>query len=214
MRKARQRGDRGFAMLEALVVLLLSALVFQALLLAAYLVTRSSTAATREASSVERVATGLTALRRDLSEIAAIKTSESVGAPLLFYGSEQAVGLATGSASDQLVWISVRSGDLVRSATARLPSATGFEKVRSEAPTALLQGARKYRFSFAQKTKKGLVWTNSWSGQPILPDIIRLEVWASSNTQRPPLILVVSPRVDPPRTCPEGAACEEGADAT
>ncbi|MBZ9790153.1 hypothetical protein K9B32_08420 [Rhizobium sp. 3T7] len=214
MRKKRERGDGGFAMLEALVVLLLSALVFQALLLSAYLVARSSAAASRDAGSVERLATGLTALRRDLSEVAAIKTSERAGAPLLFYGSEQAVGLATGSASDQLVWISVRSGDLVRSAIARLPSATSFEKVRVATPTAVLQGGWDYRFSFAQNTEKGVVWKSSWADRPRLPDIIRLQIWNRSDGRRQPLTLVVSPHVDPPRLCPEGANCEGGPDAT
>ncbi|EPE95146.1 hypothetical protein [Rhizobium grahamii] len=213
MRKGRKSGDGGFAMLEALVVLLLSTLIFQALLLSAYLVTRSSAAASRDAGSVERLATGLTALRRDLSEVAAIKTSERPGAPLLFYGGERAIGLATGS-TDQLVWISARSGDLVRSAIARLPSATGFEKVSAAPPTALLQGAWDYRFSFAQNTGKGIVWSSSWFDRPRLPDIIRLQIWSKSDARRAPLTLVVSPHVDPPRLCPEGASCEGGANAT
>jgi len=214
MRKERKSSEGGFAMLEALVVLLLSALVFQALLLSAYLVTRSSAAASRDAGNIERLATGLTALRRDLSEVAAIKTSERAGAPLLFYGSETAVGLATGSASDQLVWISVRSGALVRSALARSPSATSFEKVSAAPPTALLQGAWDYRFSFAENTRKGFVWSNSWSDRPTLPDVIRLQIWSKSDSRRAPLTLVVSPHVDPPRLCPEGASCEGGPDAT
>ncbi len=201
-------------MLEALVVLLLSALIFQALLLSAYLVTRSSAATTREVQNVERLATGLTALRRDLSEIAAIKTSERPGAPLLFYGSEQAIGLATGSASDQLVWISVRSGDLVRSSTARLPSTTGFEQARAANPTAVLQGKWDYRFSFAENTEKGVIWTSSWFDRPRLPDIIRLQIATRSNARQAPLTLVVSPHVDPPRLCPEGETCEGEPDAT
>lgn len=219
MNRVRAPKDEGFALLEALAVLLLSALVLHALMLAVSLVTRSSAAASRGAATLEELATGLAALRRDFSQIAAVKTGAAVNAPLLFYGSDEALGLAIRTEAqfggDQLVWIAVRSkpAALTRSSVVRVPGAADFERARSSAPIALFEGAWRWRFSFAEVTERGTIWSGSWIAQSRLPDIVQLQIWDRSDERRAPLTLMISPHVDSPSACGEGDVCRGGGNA-
>lgn len=219
MNSVRAPKDEGFALLEALVVLMLTALVLHALMLTVSLVTRSSASASQGAAKLEELATGLAAMRRDFAQIAAVKTGTEANAPLLFYGSGEALGFATRTdpqlEPDQLVWIAVRSRPpaLLRSSAIRVPGQVTFERARASAPIAIFEGAWRWRFSFAEMTERGTIWTGSWIAQPKLPDIVRLEIWDRSDERRQPLTLMMSPHVDSPSACRDGESCAGGGNA-
>lgn len=195
MTRRRDHGEAGFAMVEAIAVLVLSALVMLTLLIATDLVSRNSAAATRQASAIEAFATGLAAVRRDLERAEFLRVGPEPTDAVLFSGSEQAVALlasddGTGS-GESLILIEARYengiGSLVRSSARWLPGQNGFGTGAFANHALVLSGPYQFRFSYAGGG--GQAWQAGWTQQPRLPSAVRLEVvGADSRPAGPPLI--------------------------
>ena len=174
----------GFALIESIAVLALSALVLLTMLIAADLVTRNSAAASRRANEIESLATGFNALRRDLAAAKHIVVGGSEGI-ILFQGSSTSLGMAVegggdGSSGDNLIWITTQEGDngrlLVRSEAPLLPQTADIASAEFKDPAVLISGPWTYTFSYAQAVGPSFTWTSSWSASKELPAAIRVEV--------------------------------------
>lgn len=181
MTRSARDGRGGFALIESLAVLALSALVLLTLLMAADLVTRSSAAAARRANDMESLATGFGALRRDLAGAKQIRIGSPDG-PLLFQGGPTSLGVPVdaGAGGDKLIWIATEASGgrqlLVRSEAPLLPQTSDFAAAGFKDPAVLLSGAWSYRFSYAGSSGETLSWTATWSDSRRMPAAIRLDV--------------------------------------
>ncbi|HEX9905385.1 MAG TPA: hypothetical protein VGA77_10515 [Propylenella sp.] len=218
---SRSVADRqgGFALIESIAVLALSALVLLTLLIAADVVTRNSAAAIQRAEAVEILATGLTALRRDLEDARHVRIdSPASPPPLLFSGSAQALGLVTagdGTGPDDresLVWIEARyeegRGVLVRSTARVQPGIQSFGDAAFRDPVFLVSGPWMYRFSYADGRRGSLFWQSAWTSPVRMPAAIRLEVLDATGSARVVPPVVVHLRVTQDNGC-DGEACTE-----
>src|SRR5258706_2267181 len=84
----------GFMLVESIAVLALSGLVLLTLVIATDLVSRNSAAAARSANTLETLATGFAAVRRDLEDARFIRVGANAEDPILFSGGSQAVAVA------------------------------------------------------------------------------------------------------------------------
>ena len=198
----RTTGDRsdGFALIESIAVLALSAMVLLGLLIASSLITRNSAAATRRANAVENLATGMEALRRDLAGARFARSGVEKDAPVLFVGQPQSLGFVVGyegsdgAGSESMIWIEARNAGgasaLVRSSARLLPQATSFAGAGFSNPAVLLAGPWSYRFSYAEPGDAGPGWRPNWSARATLPEAVRLEILdRSGQSALPPLIV-------------------------
>lgn len=186
MRPHAQFRDGGFALVESIAVLALSALVLLALLIATSLVTRNSGAATRRANAVENLATGLDALRRDIAAARFARGGGDAQAPILFEGSPRALAFVAGDdgsgsgSAENMIRIEARSdarqGALVRSSAPLLPQMTGFAGATFSNATVVVAGPWSYRFSYAESQGGPPRWQASWQSRKALPGAVRLEV--------------------------------------
>lgn len=207
----------GFALVESIAVLALSALVLLSLLTASYLVTRNSAAAARRASAVETLTTGLEALRRDVSRARFARSGATTADPLLFQGGPQSLGLVIAAddpeLGESLVWIEARRDGnetaLVRSSGRLLPQVTAFAGVQFANPAVLMAGPWTYRFSYAELAAGAPQWNSTWTSAKNLPDALRLEILAPATTQHVVPAIVIPLRVDAEMPC-ETEGCEAG----
>lgn len=215
----------GFALVESVAVLALSALVLVTLIIAADVVTRGANAAATRANALEALATGLAGVRRDLQAIRFVDVGgreEGRQAPL-FVGEPQAVGLPIGGSGaepgERLVWIAAEppadGGGLVRSSAPLLATTRSISGVTFADPTTLIAGSWQYRFSYADQVGGAFLWRDSWRHRARLPAAIRLEVLSPSGERRvlPPLTVRVW--INPIEDCPPGSEaerCEERGD--
>lgn len=217
------RADRqaGFALLESIAVLALSALVLLTLVTAADLVTRNSAAANRRVNEVEALATGLAALARDIEAAKRIPVGSLKG-PLIFHGGPASLGFVRGGGangvSDSLVWIEATAEDdrglLVRSTAPLLPQTSDFAAAGFGDATAVLAGPWAYRFAYAAAHSSG--WTASWSNPHDMPAAIRIEIFDRRDGGRVLPSLVARIRVDSLPGCleSEDGQCEGEATPT
>lgn len=203
MRGPRVRSDSGFALVESIAVLALTALVLLTLLIATDLVSRNSAAAMRSANTVETLATGLAAVRRDLEDARFLRLGPQPDDPVLFSGSPQAVALVVGNdgagGGESLVLIEARYeggiGSLVRSSAGWQPGTTGFGSAAFANHVLLMSGPWQYRFSYADPAARAERWRSVWSQAARLPAAVRLEV-IGANSQPAVTPLVAQLKID------------------
>ncbi len=215
-RRSGQAQD-GFALVESIAVLALSALVLWSLLTASYLVTRNSAAAARRAGAVETLTTGLEALRRDVSRAKFARGGATAADPLLFQGAAQSLGLVIGADDPDLGESLVRiealaDGDttaLVRSSARLLPQMNGFAGVTFANPAVLMSGRWAYRFSYAELDSGPAQWNSSWTSTKNLPDAVRLEILDRAATRHILPAIIIPLQVNAETPC-ETVGCETG----
>jgi general secretion pathway protein J len=224
VRTARRRACEGFALIESIVVLALSALVLLTMLIAADLVTRNAAATSRRAHEVETLASGFAAMKRDLSGVMFVRGGTSAKSPILFQGTAGTLGFVVErdrpdlGYSNSLIWIAARyeegRGTLERSSARLLPQNTSFAGVAFGDTAVLISGPWTYRFTYARPRGGAIEWTDSWSGARGLPRAVRLEVLdAGGAPVVPPLVAGLSVDAelncaDSDFGCPEEEAAE------
>jgi general secretion pathway protein J len=212
VRTARRRGCEGFALIESIAVLALSALVLLTMLIAADLVTRNAAATSRRAHQVETLATGFAAMKRDLSGVMFVRGGSGPKAPILFQGTAGTLGFVVErdrpdlGYSNSLIWVAARyeegRGMLERSSARLLPQDASFAGVTFGDTAVLISGPWTYRFAYARSRGGAIEWTDSWSGARALPRGVRLEVLdAGGAPVVPPLVVGLG--VDAELNCAE-----------
>jgi len=209
MNRAR-RSEAGFALIESIAVLLLSALVMLTLLIATDLVSRNARAATQRANAIEGVATGLAALRRDISGAQFVRGGE--GKPediLLFEGGPRALSFLGKEPGGEDVMIRIetrydaRRGALIRSSAPPGPAPDSFAGASFGSSVILLSGPWTYRLSYGTaKPSGGVAWQDTWSSNKALPDAVRLEVLTGDGGQPAFTPLTVALRINAEVACP------------
>jgi len=198
-RRSRDR-HAGFALVESIAVLALSGLVLLTLVIASDLVSRNSTATARTANTLETLAVGFKAVRRDLEGVRFIRIGTFAKDPILFSGTPLAVALVLaddGSGKNEgesLVLIEARFsngvGTLIRSSAQLQPGAKGFGGVVFANQAVLLSGPWRYKFAYGEMEEGSLKWREAWTAPDQLPAAIRLEVTGNSGNQvAPPLVV-------------------------
>lgn len=217
-------GQGGFALIEAIAVMLLSGLVMLTLLIATDLVTRNARAATQRANAVEGLATGLAALRRDVAGASFTRGGEGPEGLILFEGGPRTLSLArsgdgSGARGPSLVRIEARyeqgRGLLVRSEAPLGLMNTGFAGAAFGSPVVLLTGPWTYRLSYGKASAGKMAWQENWANASALPEVVRLEILDGSSGQRILTPLLVPLRVDAEIRCTPGGeagGCGGGAE--
>ena len=185
---SRSASDRqaGFMLVESIAVLALSGLVLLTLVIATDLVSRNSAAAARSAGTLETLATGFAAVRRDLEDARFIRIGANAEDPILFSGGPQAVAIAVAddgistTEGEALVLIEARYEDgrgvLMRSSAPLLPGTKGFGGVKFSDPVVVLSGPWKYQFSYYDPQAAAERWGDKWAALSRMPTGIRLDV--------------------------------------
>jgi hypothetical protein len=192
--------EAGFALVESIAVLVLSALALLTLVIATDLVSRHSAAVARGANTIETLAMGFAAVRRDLEATRFIRIGAQPEDPILFSGGPSAIALAvasdgTGSnAGEGLVLIEARHengrGVLLRSSAPLEPGTIGFGGAQFANSAVLMSGPWNYRFAYDDQQPGGLRWNRQWSAANRLPSSIRLEILNDAGQRvAPPLVV-------------------------
>jgi general secretion pathway protein J len=205
--------EAGFALVESIAVLALSGLVLATLVISTDLVSRNSAAAARSANTIETLATGFAAVRRDLQGARFIRIGAKPEDPILFSGGATAIAMAVADDGTEaapregLVLIEARyeegRGALVRSSAPLLPGTTGFGAAKFVNPAVLLSGPWKYRFSYYDPQGDTEHWHFEWTATNRMPSGIRVEVLDDAGQK------VVSALVAPIRI--DSGGCAEAA---
>jgi type II secretory pathway pseudopilin PulG len=230
-RQAGRDGEGGFALIEAIAVMLLSGLVMLTLLIATDLVTRNARAATQRANAIEGLATGLAALRRDLAAASFTRGGTAPDAPVLFEGGPRSLSLARtaqgsepekgqgAASSGALVRIESRyeqgRGLLVRTEAPLGLMNTGFAGAAFGSPVVLLTGPWTYRLSYGAATAGKMSWQENWTSSKALPDVVRLEILDAGSGQPIVTPLLAALRVNAELKCTpdESGACSGEGDS-
>ena len=214
--RSRLGTDPGFALIEALVVLAISALVVLTLAIATNMMVRGWGRATVQTNAIEALSTGLAVVRRDLAGAERIHWGDLETGGVLFSGGRNSVGVVVGrdgtgpGAGMSMVWIDARYADngaaLVRSAAPLMPDTASFTGVAFRDPINLMTGQWTFRFSYGSRTEAGLIWSDAWTDPKNLPVAIRLEVLdtRSGFAVAPPLVVPL--RIDAEPGCVAGSA--------
>jgi general secretion pathway protein J len=203
----QETSDRqaGFALVESIAVLALSGLVLLTLVIATDLISRNSAAAARSANTLETIATGFAAVRRDLAGARFIRIGANAEDPILFSGSPQAVAIAVAddgistTEGEGLVLLEARyeegRGVLMRSSARLMPGTRGFGGIKFANPVVVLSGPWKYKFSYYDQKAATEQWAEKWTAFSRMPSGIRLDVLNDSG-QRVVSSLVVKMHIN------------------
>jgi Tfp pilus assembly protein PilV len=171
----------GVALFEALVAMAVAALLLLAMAGMGDLVMRNSQAAGTRAAMIERDATGMAALRRDLDRAMRISATAVADGALLFLGRPDRLGFASSGANGQaeLVLFAAawdgEAGRIMRMSAPLSPDASGFDGTTWEPAAELVRGPSRFRFLYAGVAPEGLAWSDRWTRVERMPDAVRVE---------------------------------------
>lgn len=210
--------DGGFALIETVCVLLLSALVIATLSLATSVVVRHSEAAKTKNNQMEVLAAGVARLKRDVSGMIAVRTGPERDSPLLFSGSGSSIVYAVAADSqmpEMMVWIESHYesgiGTLLRWETPLVPGDPARASLHRRKPAILMSGPWVFRFAYAHDgADERSLWDAGWSGRRAMPSLLRLDV-ADARTRGLVTSMVAATHVDAIFDCvtPEGTCSSE-----
>jgi general secretion pathway protein J len=185
---ARRRSRRaGYVMIEALAALAVSAMVLAALPLASGILIRSWEKATTGSDTLDRLSTGLSVVRREISEMRRDRFFERGGdGPYAFLATSNSLGMVVPDHSGRsktgqdIILIAPRAeangNSLVRGMASFRPDMKNFESLKLDDEVVLLSGPWKYRFYYAARERRELKWYDRWLDEQDLPLAIRLDV--------------------------------------
>ncbi len=218
--RRRLRGRAGYVMIEALAALAISGLVLAAVPLASGMLIRSWQRATTGSDQIDRLSTGLSVVRRELSVMRRERFAERDAAgPYAFLATPNTVAMVVpdagekGKGGEYVVAISVRpeakGNALVRGTVPFRPDMRTFEDLRLENPVVLLDGPWKYRFQYAARKRDGIEWLDQWLDEQDLPVAIRLDIVDYITEQRvvPPLVVPLRILAEPGCIDERGGEC-------
>jgi len=115
------------------------------------------------------------------------------------------------------------SASLVRSRDRYHPDVETFSRLRAGDSVPVVEGAFRYRFSYAEDISGKWQWRARWPHDDKLPDLIRLEVLDAASGRAATPAIIVRPRLDAEQACvsapkfcslkrPESAKKEAGND--
>lgn len=202
-------------MLEALAALALSGLVLASVPLASGILIRTWQKVTAGSDRLDMVATGLSAIRQELSTIQRERFAGRGGGPYAFVGTPDTVGVVLADAGgpgpkgESIVMLTVRpetdGNTLLRGSAPFRHDSRGFENIQLQDPVVLLSGPWKYLFTYAEHSRGKLQWRTEWQDEEELPVAIRLDVvdFVTETRVIPPLIVPLRIEADP--GCIDGA---------
>ncbi|MCT8974715.1 PulJ/GspJ family protein [Microbaculum marinisediminis] len=218
--RRRLGGRAGYVMIEALAALAISGLVLAAVPLASGILFRNWEKATSGSDTLDRLASGLSVVRRELSMMRRERFADRDAAgPYAFLATSDTIGFVLPDASDGsepgefVVVIKVRpeanGNALVRGMAPFRPDMRNFNRLRLDDPVVLLSGPWKYRFQYAARRRDGLEWLDEWLDEQDLPVAIRLDVVDYTSEQRviPPLVIPIRVDAEPGCVDERGGVC-------
>ncbi|MEJ8574481.1 hypothetical protein [Microbaculum marinum] len=215
-RRARDRRG-GYILFEALAALALSGLVLAAVPVASGLLIRNWEKATSSSDTLDRLSTGLSVVRRELSVLQRARWpgKRREDGAMAFRGDAETLGLILPAGAvrtapgqhggDRIVMFTAVNEEagakLMRGSIAYQPGTDGFEDIKLEDPVILLDGPWRYKFYYARDNKGQLEWLEFWESVEQLPLAIRLDVlnFATGIRVLPPMIVQL--RVDGDAGC-------------
>ena len=188
-RKTSNR-QAGFAILEAVIVMTISALIFVALAVSSGMVVRHAKAMNERTNRAEALIGGLEAWRLDVAS--AFIPGHAGDGPSLTGSATTMRFVAARSGLDGIaeqIDYSVLGPAVMRSSTPYRPVAFGEKPATSTAP--LLNGP--WTFRFAYRARHGSVeWLSDWSAVNELPAFVMLTI-VTADTAAAPVAEIVAP---------------------
>lgn len=187
-RLARLGAARGFTLIEVLGALAIASVVIIATAGLIHSVALNFDRGTRGVSNAEHLLLAVERLAADFASARLVPQSDgATGAMVAFLGGPTQIrfvaagGVAAGPQGEELVSLTVEEADgvshLVRRRAAWLGPRTRFESAALRDPVHLIDGQVDISFAFGRVAANGaLIWNESWSGQPLLPRLVRLTV--------------------------------------
>lgn len=208
--------ERGYSLVELLVVLALAGLIAIAMSGGIRFGVRAWERTGVHVETLEHMQGAQALLRNVLSNIAPRLFDPGMSVHDTFVGDRQRMTFtatappALGAGLGRFTLAATRAGDAMGLQIAWRPE----RGTRSQRGQVLLQGARAISFTYAAPNTAGtLVWTDTWSADAGMPVLIRIRAeFAQSAAKRWP-DLVVRPRIDRDSTCifdPVSFECRRG----
>ena len=202
-RKTSNR-QAGFAILEAVIVMTISALIFVALAVSGGMVVRHAKAMSERTNRAEALIGGLEAWRLDVAS-AFIPGHAGTGPSLT--GSATTMQFAAArSGLDGIaehVTYTVRGSAVMRTATPYLPVAYGEKPATRSAP--LLNGPWTFRFAYRARHGSG-EWLSNWTAANELPAFVMMMVVAADASSTPVAEIVAPVRANRITPCLDACA--------
>lgn len=176
---SRRDHDAGFSLTEAVAALAVTALFVLMMSAMSGLVAKNSQAMAHKADEVEQLATGLSAIRRDMEAAMWVEAGTDGARFVLFDGKRSRIAFAVSGHPDLFVTLQavpVSGGSAIMRSSAKLmPGMKDFGTSRGVVEQ-VLHGPWRVEFAFAQvSATAGLEWLAEWSpGQARLPAAVRL----------------------------------------
>ncbi len=186
MRLGMRNAAPGFTLIEVLAALAIASVVIIATAALIHNVALNFDRGTGRVGKADRLLLAVERLAADFGSARLVETGAN-NAMAAFAGTPTEVkfvaagGVATGPRGEEVVSLSVEQIDgvshLVRRRAAWLGPRTPFENVVLRDPVHLLDGQVDITFAYGRIAADGaLTWSDTWSGQPVLPRLVRLEI--------------------------------------
>lgn len=217
--KARDQAG-GFALIQAIATLGLSALLVLLMVTMGGLVARNSQITMQQSQDVETLASALSVVRRDIEAGLLMKRGPATDAEVFFVGKSDRMAMAVrdrSSQGDAVIFIAARNGGQ-RGALLRnkqpMPSNQQFSISTLPAqPWTLITGPWHFAFAYAEGGKAGLSWHKDWQARGHIPTAVRVDVSPTEPLHRRIPSLIVPIRVDELPPCSEQQQpCDREAD--
>lgn len=214
----RRDTTAGFALVQAIAALGLSALCMMMMISMGSLAVGNSGVSAERLDDIEHFATGMSALRRDLAATKRLETGQNRDGPILFFGTSGAMGLAIGGGpgtQDEMVMIVARTasegGGLVRMSRPLEPGAQSFEGGRWSAPVVLVGGPWLFEFSYAVSDAEASARQKNWPFAGRLPASVHIHVSGPrlGKMAIPPLVIPIRVNTASPCLDGEGDRCKQ-----
>ncbi len=186
MIRSTRHAASGFTLIEVLAALAIASVVIIATAALIHNVALNFDRGTGRVGRADRLLLAVERLAADFGSARLVETG-ATNAVAAFTGAPTEVkfvaagGVATGPRGEEVVSLSVEQIDgashLVRRRAAWLGPRTPFETIVLRDPVHLLDGQVDISFAYGRIAADGaLTWTDTWSEQPVLPRLVRLEI--------------------------------------
>lgn len=204
-------GQSGFTLIELLVSITVLAVILGLLGGGLRVLARNADRNTDRIQTTDMLARAFDILKRDVTGLQRLPIVSARKPRYLFTGNPQHMSFVTIEPPyptpegpyfiDYAVAKKGAAAELVR---ARAPFAIGMTSFPGATPAnkvALIDGLLDYRFRYASKTDKGIVWHDSWPYLTRLPRMIRLDITNAQSKQPVSPPFVVALRADAELDC-------------
>lgn len=209
--------ESGFTLIELLVSLTIMAVILGIVGSALRTLSKNWETNANRIERLEMISRSFDIFQRDVSGLRRLVHSNDSGRFFIFSGSATRLAFVTTEpaypTNPGLYFVNYRienngaEADLLRERAAYANALIKFPGATPANSVPIMEGAFKYKFSYASRAGSGVKWTPQWTKGNRLPDLIRLEILSTQSG-----VDIIQPFIAAVRTDAELKCLSEGSD--